>query len=205
MRYKRLLIVLLLLAVALLKAGAADGGTVAFFSDTATSRGNVFSAGVWYVTATIDFQPDTLNLKSGGCFVTVYIELPEGFSVKDIDVSTILLNGEVSALSEPTEIGDYDKDGIPDLMVKFDRAEVQSVLTVGEEVEITITGKVDGTSYEGVDIIRVIDPPPKNGVGGNRTAEEAATGEDDSITGMGTSRFICGGSEALCLFRNGRL
>jgi hypothetical protein len=54
-----------------------------------------------------------------------------------------------------TEIGDYNGDSIPDLMVKFDRAAVQSVLAVGEEVQITITGEVGGIAFEGRDTIRV--------------------------------------------------
>jgi hypothetical protein len=160
-RYKGLLIVLMLLAVALLKAGAANTvGTGALFFDSETSRGNVFSAGVWHsVTATIDFNPDTLNLKSQGSVVTVYIyiELPPGYDVSQIDISSIKLNGTVPALDWPTEIGDYDGNGIPDLMVKFDRAAVQSVLTVGEQVQITITGEVGGIAFEGQDTIRVID------------------------------------------------
>ena len=184
MRYKELLIVVLLLAVALVRAGAADnGGTGAFFSDTATSAGNVFTAGTWNITATVDFHPDTLNLKSEGRFVTVYIELPEGFYVEDIEVDTILLNDKVPALLEPTEIGDYDGDGIPDLMVKFDRAAVQDVLVVGEQVEITITGKVAGTFFEGIDIIRVIDPRGEDIVAGNWTAEETIGGDNDTIAG----------------------
>jgi len=103
----------------------------------------------------IDFDPDTLNLKSKGKFVTVYIELPEGYDIGQIDISTILLNDSVSPLAKPIEIGDYDKDGITDLMVKFDRAAVQGMLTLGEQVEITISGEVAGIVFEGHDNIRV--------------------------------------------------
>jgi beta propeller repeat protein len=108
------------------------------------------------ITATIDFDPDTLNLKSKGNYVTVYIELPRGYLVTQIDISSIRLNGTVPALAKPKAIGDYDKDGIPDLMVKFDRAAVQKILALGNQVEITITGKVAGVDFEGSDTIRVI-------------------------------------------------
>jgi len=83
--------------------------------------------------------------------------LPQGYDVGDIDISSIMLNGVVSALSKPTEIGDYDNDGIPDLMIKFDREAVQEILDVGEQIEITISGEVDGILFEGSDSIRVID------------------------------------------------
>jgi hypothetical protein len=110
------------------------------------------------VAVTIDFDPDTLNLKSNGEWITAYIELLEGYDVADIDVSTILLEDEIPAEAHPTEIGDHDNDGIDDLMVKFGRSAVQEILDEGEEVEITVTGELtDGTQFEGSDTIRVID------------------------------------------------
>ena len=111
------------------------------------------------IEATIDFDPNTLNLESKGVPVTVYIELPldSEYSVFDINISTIYLNGLIPTLSWPFEFGDYDGDTIPDLMVKFDRYEVQSILEIGEEIEILITGEFfDGRMFEGFDIIRTI-------------------------------------------------
>jgi len=114
------------------------------------------------IEATIDFDPDTLNLKSKGKVVTVYIELPEGYDVEKTDISTVMLNGIVPALAHPTDAGDYDSDGVPDLMVKFDRSDVQDVLEPGNEVEVTVTGKLtDGTPFEGTDTIRVIEKEKK--------------------------------------------
>jgi len=114
------------------------------------------------IQATIDFDPDTLNLKSKGTVVTVYIELPAGYDVSQIDVSSIKLNDTVSALTKPTEIGDYDGDGMPDLMVKFDRASVMA-LFAGKSVPgsyvIKVTGTVGGTCFKGTDTITVILPP----------------------------------------------
>lgn len=108
----------------------------------------------------IDFDPDVLNLKSEGNFVTVYIELPEGFDLNQIDISSIMLNDLVPALTKPTEIGDYDSDRILDLMVKFERNKVQAILNPGEKVSITITGRVfhngNYLDFRGSDIIRVI-------------------------------------------------
>jgi len=106
---------------------------------------------------TIDFEPDALNLMSKGKFVTVYIELPPGYDVSQIDVSSVMLNGTLPALVKPTQVSDYDGDGVPDLMVKFDRDAVQGILDVGEQIEVTISGEVAGIEFEGSDIIRVID------------------------------------------------
>lgn len=108
------------------------------------------------IPGTIDFDPDTLNLKSKGKWVTAYIELPEGYDVNDIDVTTVFLNDAIQPEPKPVEIGDYDSDSVSDLMVKFDRAAVQEILTVGDQLEITISGEVAGIAFEGSDIIKVI-------------------------------------------------
>lgn len=110
------------------------------------------------IEAYIDIDPDTLNLNSQGKWITCYIELPGDYDVDDIDVSTIKLNDQVPAESHPTGIGDEDDDGVPDLMVKFDRSAVQQILQAGDEVEITVTGELnDETPFEGSDTIRVIN------------------------------------------------
>jgi len=110
------------------------------------------------IQATIDIDPDTLNLNSKGKWITCYIELPGDYDVEDIDVKTIKLNDQVPAESRPTGIGDCDDDGIVELMVKFDRSAVQEILEAGDEVEVTVTGELnDDTKFEGSDAIRVID------------------------------------------------
>ena len=110
------------------------------------------------ITATIDINPNTLNLKSKGRWVMAFIELPEGHDVNEINIATILLNEAVPVEQHPLKIQDRNGNGIPELMVKFDRASVQSILDVGDEVEITITGELmDTTTFKGVDFIRVID------------------------------------------------
>jgi hypothetical protein len=121
------------------------------------------------VTATVDIDPDTLNLKSKGQWITSYIELPGGYNVSDIDIYSIRLNDTfpVSLLPYPPvpgpmEIGDYDSDGIPDLMVKFNRTALTSYIydVLGikyGDVTLTISGNLtDGTLFEGIDTIKVI-------------------------------------------------
>jgi len=117
----------------------------------------------------IDIKPDTLNLESNGEWLFAYIELPEGYDVSDINVSTINLLDSIPV--DPTAsatIGDWDGDGISDLMVKFNRTAVIVYLgteDVTEDVtvtdyyeELTITGELtDGTPFGGSDTIRVID------------------------------------------------
>ena len=112
---------------------------------------------------TMDVKPDTLNLESQGSWVTCYIELPMDYEVSNIDISTILLNDTIPVdLTGPTEIGDYDEDGISDLMVKFDRSMLQEyMLSQGIRygiVTLTIFGMLEldsDTPFIGNDIIEV--------------------------------------------------
>ena len=54
-------------------------------------------------------------------------------------------------------IADRDGDGVPERMVKFDRAAVQEIVQP-PEATVTVTGKLtDGTPFEGTATIRVID------------------------------------------------
>jgi len=109
------------------------------------------------VKAMVDIDPDTLNLGSEGKWITGYIELPSRYNVNNIDVRSIKLNNSVSAEIQPTEIGNYDKDSIADLMVKFDRSAVEKILPVGDKVTMTVSGQLtDGGRFEGSDTIRVI-------------------------------------------------
>ncbi len=106
------------------------------------------------ITSTIDIDPDTLNLKSKGRWITCYIALPNDYDVNDIDISTVILQDTI-----PAGWGDVQGET---LMIKFDRSEVEDMLSPGT-YNLKVTGELtDGTSFEGYsDEIRVIDPPKK--------------------------------------------
>ncbi len=109
------------------------------------------------VTATVDIDPNVLNLMSRGSYVTVYIELPTGFEVSRIDVGTVALGG-IAARPSPTAIGDHDADGISDLMLKFDRRGIEGIVTVGDAILVLEGELSDGTRIDGQDTIHVIQP-----------------------------------------------
>ena len=113
------------------------------------------------ISLTVDINPETLNLRSRGKWITAYIELPEGYSVDDINASSILLNETISVdLEALIEIGNHDNDTIPDLMVNFNLTDVADyILSEGivyGNVTLTVSGKLyDGTSFSGSDVILV--------------------------------------------------
>ncbi|MCK4481632.1 right-handed parallel beta-helix repeat-containing protein [Candidatus Bathyarchaeota archaeon] len=141
------------------------------------------------VAATIDIDPDTLNLKINGEFITTYMQLPEGYDVADIVLETVNMEG-IQAVTD-TQYGfvtdpdsyllDLDGDGIAETrMIKFDRACVidyiednmdwsdpQRTIPLTYLVTLAVTGSLhDGTCFEGNDTIRVLkflkgDPKPE--------------------------------------------
>lgn len=137
------------------------------------------------IPATIDIDPYTLNLRSRGKWITAYIEVTGGgLDAGDIDLCSVTLvtpvmetvelpSGEevevpitvyheddpkYSFVADP-QIIDRDGDGVPELMVKFDRQELQVALeNLRGDVELMVTGTINGEDFEASDTIRVIMP-----------------------------------------------
>lgn len=101
------------------------------------------------IDADIEIHPETLNLKSKGRWVTCIIKLPDYLDESDIDPSTVLLEGTIPA-ENPILTG-------TSLNVKFDRLELEKLLTAGEDIVLTVTGQLwDGMPFKGTDTIRAI-------------------------------------------------
>lgn len=148
--------------VARVPAGAVTGPVVVHTADNKDSNDVTFT--VESISAVVDVDPDTLNRKSKGKWVTVYIELPAAYDVNEIKVDTVKIvsvNGvpleePLQAEAKPTAIGDYDLDGAPDLMVKFSRAGLIQAVSPGQ-CTLIVKGELNnGAVFESSDTIRVI-------------------------------------------------
>jgi hypothetical protein len=123
--------------------------------------------------ADVTIEPETLNLKSNGKWISAYIELPEGCNVANIDLNTVCLD-TIPAENDPqygfvtypgSYLTDHDGDGILERMVKFNRTTVIEYMgtydfddgDTGNHklAELFVTGEVAGASFEGSDTVRV--------------------------------------------------
>ena len=107
--------------------------------------------------AALDLDPNVINLKDHAPWVTAYIE-PSGFEAASIDIRSLRLAGSVPPAPKFAVVGDHDRNGKPDLMVKFGREALDPVLTLGLN-ELQVTGSlVTGEEFKGSDRVRVIQP-----------------------------------------------
>jgi hypothetical protein len=99
----------------------------------------------------LGIDPDTLNLKSKGNWITAYLST-ENSTAYDIDASSLRLNDFLDPIWWEVQNNDT-------LMVKFDRESVQAILSVSDLVRLKVSGQwKDGETFEVHDYIRVIDP-----------------------------------------------
>jgi hypothetical protein len=157
--------------------------------DTALGAGQFSVSGLYYVLwdnlrlvkglatipAEIDLDPDTLNSRSNGNWITCHIKLAAGYDPKAIDGASVKLNdvpaymgqqGWATPEGNDENVTDYDGDGVYERMVKFDRAAVQALIQ-SQEVKVMVKGRLTGgtplvqsrptggTPFEGTAVIRV--------------------------------------------------
>ncbi len=114
-------------------------------------------SGVYYATkgepcetrrVRLDFDPNTLNLRSRGKWVTAYL-VAEDASTADVDPQSLRLNGVAPAWTRLA--GDA-------LVAKFDRASFAATVQPADKAVVTLTGRwADGLAFTATDTIRVID------------------------------------------------
>ena len=108
------------------------------------------------IEVSVDIRPNTLSDNSSGVYVTCFITPPEGYTVYDIDASSVFLE-TIPAIPDQFCIVDNNLDGIEELAVKFERPAVLELpLGSGNYVDLKITGNFeDGVTFFGVDNVHI--------------------------------------------------
>jgi parallel beta-helix repeat protein len=99
------------------------------------------------LTALVDYESETLNLKNEGQDMNVKIKLPDGYSVTNINISTVFTDGySPYNYADPGSIT-YSEDG--KLIVKFNRSALIEYLQdtlpyTPIDVQLNVTGWLNG-------------------------------------------------------------
>jgi len=115
------------------------------------------------INVKMGFCPHTLNLKSRGKWIICIVELSKGYTVKDVDTSTLILNGTIKGeVVNKAERSRY-------LIVKFDRKAIIDLISKvvcnkkAGTVSLTVTGEFkDETTFFGTATVRIVMPPNKH-------------------------------------------
>jgi len=105
------------------------------------------------IEAAVEIRPPTLNLASRGKWVMCYIWLPEDYNVADIEPNSVLLEEEIKAdrvwFDAEFAIAKFSRPALQDMLVD---------LETPTRAELIVSGRLnDGTRFEGIDTVRVIN------------------------------------------------
>jgi hypothetical protein len=112
-----------------------------------------------FANVALTFDPNQLNVGGKGKYVTGSLQPGAPYGPGDIDVSSVRLNGVPVAPGAPVTLDDYNKDGIPDLTFKFDRAAVAATVSPGSNVTLTASGIIGIDCFKATDVIKVKSSP----------------------------------------------
>jgi len=132
-------------------------GSGAVTSPTEQAQSDAEDEGTLAV-GSLNMDPDVVNMRGGGRYMTAYLELPDGCSVLDVYLPSVRLNGIVRAETcFAPELFDTDKDGVEELMMKFVKDNAKKTLVPGSSVTVTVAGIMDdGTPFTASDQIKVV-------------------------------------------------
>jgi hypothetical protein len=115
------------------------------------------------IDATIEISPEPMNTKSMATAMKAEIGFPPEYDVNLIDVTrvTLAVGGQAfPAKLSPTTIGAYGPDGLPTLLLEFERRDVCAVLQgVTAYIEMIVEGWLtDPIEFYGADTTEVFTP-----------------------------------------------
>jgi enterochelin esterase-like enzyme len=138
-----------------------------YVGDHSSQLPSRFPIGITFLVGlkgTVDYWPHWLWIGwGGGClmrWLRAFVELPEGYDAADIEISTVAITSIAGEAVTPlyregwTRVGDYDRDGIPDLAVRFNRRDVvllcRNIIDACGYYDFTVSGKLnDGFAFSG--------------------------------------------------------
>lgn len=106
------------------------------------------------IEAELTVAPRQLDRLQHGRWLKAWIEPPMPYLASRIDVASLRINGSVPvAAGSQVRFTDHDRDGIAELLVRFDRDAVAATLpAIGPQI-IEVTGTIDGQPLVAADTL----------------------------------------------------
>jgi hypothetical protein len=145
-------------------SGLAESTTYSYYVQAFNSAGDSTSSNHASATtfdppppvyvAAVEFDPSEFKRDKKKGSIPAIIEIP-GANLELIDASSITANG-VAADQQEITFGDDDQDGIPDIVVEFNKQALLAVLPDSDSA-VSVTGEfTDGALFEGTAQVTVI-------------------------------------------------
>ncbi len=117
------------------------------------------------LSAVLELKPNKLKNKHKNKtkWLKIFVEITGHGTAADIQPETARLNGVLQPKTEKRrKIRDHDKDGIPDLRMKFSTQELLDLLSEPGDHVLTLTGSLSADKvFEGSTTIKVTEKQPK--------------------------------------------
>ncbi len=141
---------------------------------TAVLSGNAIQTGPTIVgVAAFELEPRVLDARRREGWIIAKVELLPGYDPARVVLSTVKLLGRVPTVDRALRIGDFNRNGIPDLKFRFRRDQVLRALPEGDRVDVPITGLIrDSTFFQGKETVRVFHRPGRHHHDDDVIAEE---------------------------------
>lgn len=107
------------------------------------------------ISIDIDIKPNSINCNNPNGVITVVILSTASFDATTVNPTTVTFEA-ASALHNRPHKGDFDEDGLTDLMLHFRLGDTTLTCT---STDGTLSGELfDGTAIQGTDAINMFDP-----------------------------------------------
>jgi hypothetical protein len=109
--------------------------------------------------ARFEVFPPIIIVKLKTPYITGWVQLPDGYAVRDIDVNTVRMNGTVPAIPSKVFYFDLNHDDVEDVLYTFKKSDVVATLDPEHILQtITISGEVGDRTFTGEDWLLALFP-----------------------------------------------
>jgi parallel beta-helix repeat protein len=147
-------------------AGDGVGDTLLPHPEVGKDNYPYMEADGWFIKVSLTIDPHVIGF-FGPRWITAYIELPPGYSVREANTSTVELAG-VKAITdagynwvtvEGEFITDIDGDGVNERMIRFERKNFDGFFNKTQDVSLALKGRLnDEESFHGKETIKISRP-----------------------------------------------